>query len=80
MQSDAWPQYCRAALVQSVARAAAQFPGVPAKKALRRVHDVRKTLKEARAIARLFLHCVRRTGSGHDHDTRRDASPDRPGA
>ena len=57
MQSDAWPQYCRAALVRSVARAAAQFPG-PGEEAPKRVHDVRKTLKEARAIARLFLHCV----------------------
>ena len=57
MQSDAWPQYCRAALVRSVASAAAQFPG-PGEEAPKRVHDVRKTLKEARAIARLFLHCV----------------------
>ena len=57
MQSDAWPQFCRAALVRSVASAAAQFPG-PGEEAPKRVHDVRKTLKEARAIARLFLHCV----------------------
>jgi CHAD domain-containing protein len=57
MRSDAWPQYCRAALVRSVAAAAAKFPG-PSEEAPKRVHDVRKTLKEARAIARLFLHCV----------------------
>ena len=57
MDSDAWAQYCRAALVRSVAAAAAQFPG-PGEEAPKRVHDVRKTLKEARAIARLFLHCV----------------------
>ncbi len=57
MHSDAWAQYCRAALVRSVAAAAAQFPG-PGEEAPKRVHDVRKTLKEARAIARLFLHCV----------------------
>jgi CHAD domain-containing protein len=57
MQSDAWPQYCRAALVRSVASAASQFPG-PGEEAPKRVHDVRKTLKEARAIARLFLRCV----------------------
>ncbi len=57
MQSDAWAQYCRAALVRSVASAAAQFPG-PGEEAPKRVHDARKTLKEARAIARLFLHCV----------------------
>jgi CHAD domain-containing protein len=57
MHSDAWPQYCRAALVRSVSAAAAQFPG-PGEETPKRVHDVRKTLKEARAIARLFLHCL----------------------
>ena len=57
MRSDAWPQHCRAALVRSVAAAAAKFPG-PGEEAPKRVHDVRKTLKEARAIARLFLDCV----------------------
>jgi CHAD domain-containing protein len=57
MRSDAWPQHCRAALVRSVASAAAQFPD-PGEEAPKRVHEVRKTLKEARAIARLFLLCV----------------------
>src|SRR5260221_12782183 len=57
MRSDAWPQHCRAALVRSVAAAAAKFPG-PGEEAPKRVHDVRKTLKEARAIARLFLLCI----------------------
>jgi CHAD domain-containing protein len=57
MRSDAWPQHCRAALGRSVAAAAAKFPG-PGEEAPKRVHDVRKTLKEARAIARLFLLCV----------------------
>jgi CHAD domain-containing protein len=57
MRSDAWPQYCRAALIRSVSAAAARFPG-PGEEAPKRVHDVRKKLKEARAIARLFLHCV----------------------
>jgi CHAD domain-containing protein len=57
MRSDAWPQHCRAALVRAVGAAAAQFPG-PREEAPKRVHDVRKTLKEARAIARLFLDCV----------------------
>ena len=57
MRSDAWAQLCRAALVRSVAGAAAQFPG-PGEEAPKRVHDVRKMLKEARAIARLFLDCV----------------------
>ncbi|HEV7479851.1 MAG TPA: CHAD domain-containing protein [Roseiarcus sp.] len=54
MRSDAWPQHCRAALVRAVSSAAAQFPA-PGDEAPKRVHDVRKTLKEARAIARLFL-------------------------
>ena len=57
MRSDAWPQHCRAALVRAVSAAATQFPG-PGEEAPKRVHDVRKTLKEARAIARLFLGCV----------------------
>jgi CHAD domain-containing protein len=57
MRADAWPHYCHAALVRSVSAAAARFPG-PGEEAPERVHDVRKTLKEARAIARLFLHCV----------------------
>jgi len=57
MRADAWPQHCRAALVRSVGAAAAQFPA-PGEEAPKRVHNVRKTLKEARAIARLFLHCV----------------------
>jgi len=57
MRADAWPQYCRAALVRSVGAAAAHFPP-PGEEAPKRVHDVRRTLKEARAIARLFLHCV----------------------
>ena len=57
MRSDAWPQHCRAALVRAVSSAAAQFPA-PGEEAPKRVHDVRKILKEARAIARLFLDCV----------------------
>ena len=56
MRPDAWPQFCRAALVRSVSAAAAQFPG-PGEEAPKRVHDVRKRLKEARAITRLF-HCL----------------------
>jgi CHAD domain-containing protein len=57
MRADAWAQYCRAALIRSVSVAAAHFPA-PGEEAPERVHDVRKTLKEARAIARLFLRCV----------------------
>src|SRR5271154_2529338 len=61
MRADAWAQYCHAALVRSVSAAAARFPG-PGEEAPKRVHDVRKMLKEARAIARLFLHCVGEPG------------------
>ncbi len=57
MRADAWPQYCRAALIRSVSAAGKRFPG-PGEEAPERVHDVRKTIKEARAIARLFLPCV----------------------
>ena len=57
MRADAWAQYCRAALVRSVNAAAAEFPR-PGEEAPKRVHNVRRTLKEARAIARLFLRCV----------------------
>ena len=54
MRGDAWPRHCRAALVAAVALAARQFPR-PGEETPERVHDVRKTLKEARALARLFL-------------------------
>src|SRR5258708_35121991 len=57
MRAGAWPEHCRAEHVRSVAAAAAKFPA-PGEEAPKRVHDVRKTLKEARAIARLFLDCV----------------------
>ena len=57
MRLDAWAQYCRAALVRSVAGVAVTFPG-PGEEAPKRVHDARKRLKEARAITRLFLHSV----------------------
>src|SRR5271154_3345426 len=57
MRADAWSGHCRALLVGAVASAARQFPG-RGEEAPERVHDVRKTLKEARAIARLFLQCV----------------------
>ncbi len=54
MRKDAWPGHCRALLVASVASAARQFPG-RGEQAPERIHGLRKTLKEARAIARLFL-------------------------
>ncbi len=54
MQPHAWPDYCRALLAASVASAAGCFPG-RGEEAPERVHRVRKTLKESRALARLFL-------------------------
>ena len=57
MPDDAWPQHCRALLVGSVSSAAHLFPG-RGEQAPERVHGLRKTLKEARAIARLFLPSV----------------------
>jgi CHAD domain-containing protein len=54
MRDDDWPEFCRSLLIASVASAARQFPG-RRDQAPERVHGVRKTLKEARAMARLFL-------------------------
>src|SRR5208337_5508437 len=45
---------CRALLASAVASAAERFPG-RGEDAPERVHGVRKTLKESRALARLFL-------------------------
>jgi CHAD domain-containing protein len=52
-----WPGYCRTLLASSVAAAAERFPG-RGEEAPERVHSVRKTLKESRALARLFLPSV----------------------
>jgi CHAD domain-containing protein len=57
MPAQVWPDYCRALLASSVASAAARFPG-RGEDAPERVHGVRKTLKESRALARLFLQSV----------------------
>ena len=57
MRDDAWPRCCRALLMGSVTAAARQFPG-RGEQAPERVHRVRKTLKEARAVTRLFLPCL----------------------
>jgi CHAD domain-containing protein len=54
MEPDAWAQYCRGALLRSVAAAAAQLPR-PGETAPERVHNLRKRLKQARAITRIFL-------------------------
>ena len=57
MPAQVWPGYCRALLGSSVASAAARFPG-RGEDAPERVHGVRKSLKELRALARLFLPSV----------------------
>lgn len=53
MRDNAWPLYCNARLIAAVVLAERQLPG-RGEQASERVHGVRKTLKEARAIARLF--------------------------
>jgi CHAD domain-containing protein len=57
MRADAWPSHCRALLVAAVAAAARQFPD-RGHEASERLHSLRKTLKQARALARLFSQCV----------------------
>jgi CHAD domain-containing protein len=57
MRDDAWPAYCRDILAACVASAARQFPPKGETEA-EQIHSLRKSLKEARAIARLFLRCV----------------------
>ena len=52
-----WPAYCRAALAQAIGLAAQRFPR-PGKDEATRIHDVRKTLKGAAALARLFTGSV----------------------
>ena len=78
--SDAWPRYCRAALVGGRwPRPRGSFPA-PGEEAAERVHDVRKTLKEARAIARLFLRCVGEPARVTIAALAVDAPPGRPRA
>lgn len=57
MDAQTWPQYCRALLAASVASAATRFPG-RGEDAPDRIHGARKTLKESRALARLFRPSV----------------------
>ncbi len=52
-----WPVHCRAALVEAILAAANQFPH-PGQDKADRVHDVRKTLKAAAGLARLFTPFV----------------------
>jgi len=57
VETQPWPGYCRALLASSVASSAARFPG-RGEEAPERVHGVRKSLKESRALARLFLPSI----------------------
>ena len=49
-----WPQHCRILLVAAIRLAADQFPH-PGDDGAQRVHNVRKTLKQAAGLARLFI-------------------------
>ena len=52
-----WPPHCRAALARALRLASRQFPRAGEDEATR-VHDVRKTLKGAAGLARLFTGLV----------------------
>jgi CHAD domain-containing protein len=52
-----WPLHCRAALVAAILAAADQFPR-PGGDEADRIHDVRKTLKGAGGLSRLFTPLV----------------------
>jgi len=52
-----WPPHCRAALARALRLASRQFPRAGEDEATR-VHDVRKTLKGAAGLARLFIDLV----------------------
>ncbi len=52
-----WPLHCRAALVAAILAAADQFPH-PGQDVADRIHDVRKTLKGAAGLSRLFASMV----------------------
>jgi len=52
-----WPLHCRAALVEAILAAADQFPHSGQDEA-DRIHDVRKTLKGAAGLSRLFTPLI----------------------
>jgi len=52
-----WPLHCRAALVEAILTAADQFPH-PGPDEADRIHDVRRTLKAAAGLSRLFTPLV----------------------
>ena len=55
--TDPWPEHCRRRLVAAVVRAADVFPEAGEDSGAR-IHDLRKALKAARAIARLFAPAI----------------------
>jgi CHAD domain-containing protein len=56
-KSDPWPEHCRRRLIASIVEAADLFPH-SGEDSGARIHDSRKALKAARAIARLFAVAV----------------------
>ena len=56
-RKSGWPTHCRAALARALRLASRQFPRAGEDEATR-VHDVRKTLKGAAGLARLFAELV----------------------
>jgi CHAD domain-containing protein len=56
-RKSGWPPHCRAALARALRLASRQFPRAGEDEATR-VHDVRKTLKGAAGLARLFTSLV----------------------
>lgn len=52
-----WPVHCRAALARAIRLASRQFPRAGEDEATR-IHDVRKTLKGAAGLARLFVDLI----------------------
>jgi CHAD domain-containing protein len=56
-RKSGWPPHCRAALARALRLASRQFPRAGEDEATR-VHDVRKTLKGAAGLARLFTELV----------------------
>jgi CHAD domain-containing protein len=55
--SDPWPEHCRRRLVASIIEAADAFPEAGEDSGAR-IHDLRKALKAARAMARLFSAAI----------------------
>jgi len=56
-RKSGWPPHCRAALARALRLASRQFPRAGEDEATR-IHDLRKTLKGAAALARLFADLV----------------------